>query len=163
MFIVLGRNMSLMFGSVLLITLCLLIDLICSLLVVASVFITFINILGKDQHFFFKFNFFFVIIIQNRVYYLVYLVYFYWLNFNFFNTSIIYIGFLIFSTSFYVCLGFMHFLGLTLSAITCNILILSVGLSIDFAAHIAYGYLASTAEGRRGKVLQALEVSYIYG
>jgi hypothetical protein len=32
--------------------------------------------------------------------------------------------------------GFMYFWGLTLSAVTSNILIISVGLSIDFAAHI---------------------------
>ena len=30
----------------------------------------------------------------------------------------------------------MYFWGLTLSAVTSNILIISVGLSIDFAAHI---------------------------
>ena len=38
--------------------------------------------------------------------------------------------------------GFMHFWGLTVDVISCNTLVISVGLCVDFSAHIAHGYLA---------------------
>ena len=49
--------------------------------------------------------------------------------------------------------GFMHFWGLTVDVISCNTLVISVGLCVDFSAHIAHGFLSST--GDRNQRIQA--------
>ena len=36
--------------------------------------------------------------------------------------------------------GFMHFWGLTIDMITCNCLVISIGLCVDFSVHIAHAF-----------------------
>lgn len=48
--------------------------------------------------------------------------------------------------------GMMHFWGVTIDAFSGMILIMSIGLAVDYSAHIAYGYLiphgsAKTSDG----------------
>ena len=38
--------------------------------------------------------------------------------------------------------GFMYFWGLTIDVITCNTLVISIGLCVDFSAHIAHGFIS---------------------
>ena len=38
--------------------------------------------------------------------------------------------------------GFMYFMGLTINVITCNTLVISIGLCVDFSAHIVHGFLS---------------------
>ena len=38
--------------------------------------------------------------------------------------------------------GFMHFWDLTIDVISCNTLVISIGLCVDFSAHIAHGFLS---------------------
>ena len=38
--------------------------------------------------------------------------------------------------------GFMYFMGLTINVITCNTLVISIGLCVDFSAHIAHGFIS---------------------
>ena len=38
--------------------------------------------------------------------------------------------------------GFMYFMGLTINVITCNSLVISIGLCVDFSAHIAHGFIS---------------------
>ena len=45
--------------------------------------------------------------------------------------------------------GFMHFWGLTIDVISCNTLVISIGLCVDFSAHIAHGFL--TRQGSRNQ------------
>ena len=40
--------------------------------------------------------------------------------------------------------GFMYFWGLTIDVITCNTLVISIGLCVDFSAHIAHGFISRT-------------------
>ena len=40
--------------------------------------------------------------------------------------------------------GFMYFMGLTINVITCNTLVISIGLCVDFSAHIAHGFISRT-------------------
>ena len=47
--------------------------------------------------------------------------------------------------------GFMHFWGLTVDVISCNTLVISIGLCVDFSAHIAHGFLS--VSGNRYKYL----------
>jgi len=42
--------------------------------------------------------------------------------------------------------GFMHFWGLTVDVITCNTLVISIGLCVDFSAHIAHYFLTSRGD-----------------
>ena len=42
--------------------------------------------------------------------------------------------------------GFMHFWGLTLDVISCNTLVVAVGLCVDFSVHIAHRFLASPGD-----------------
>ena len=37
--------------------------------------------------------------------------------------------------------GFMHFWGLTIDTVTCNHLIIAIGLCVDYSAHIAHRFL----------------------
>ena len=53
-------------------------------------------------------------------------------------------------------LGFMHYWGLSLSSITMVLVILSVGFSVDFSAHICHAYISSKEIGRNAKVNNAL-------
>eukprot|EP00090_Calanus_glacialis_P022071 TRINITY_DN34049_c0_g1_i2.p1 TRINITY_DN34049_c0_g1~~TRINITY_DN34049_c0_g1_i2.p1 ORF type:complete len:564 (-),score=121.57 TRINITY_DN34049_c0_g1_i2:171-1631(-) len=42
--------------------------------------------------------------------------------------------------------GFMHFWGLTLDVISCNTLVIAVGLCVDFSVHIAHRFLATPGD-----------------
>ena len=48
--------------------------------------------------------------------------------------------------------GFLYFLDLTLSAITMIHIIMSIGFSVDFAAHICHGYMISSGENRNERM-----------
>ena len=48
--------------------------------------------------------------------------------------------------------GFLYFLDLTLSAITMIHIIMSIGFSVDFAAHICHGYMISDGENRNERM-----------
>jgi len=45
--------------------------------------------------------------------------------------------------------GFMHWWGLTIDITSMNIIIISVGLCVDFCAHIVHGFL--TGKGSKGR------------
>ena len=45
--------------------------------------------------------------------------------------------------------GFMHWWGLTIDITSMNVLIISVGLCVDFCAHIVHGFL--TGQGSKGE------------
>jgi len=42
--------------------------------------------------------------------------------------------------------GFMHFWGLTIDVISCNSLVISIGLCVDFSVHIIHGFLTATGD-----------------
>lgn len=48
--------------------------------------------------------------------------------------------------------GFLPILGLTLSAITMIHIIMSIGFSVDFVAHICHGYMISTGQNRNERM-----------
>ncbi|XP_033753309.1 patched domain-containing protein 3-like [Pecten maximus] len=56
-------------------------------------------------------------------------------------------------------LGFMHFWGLSLSSITMIHVIMSVGFSVDFSAHICHAFLTSEGQDRNARVCKALEIT----
>ncbi len=37
--------------------------------------------------------------------------------------------------------GFMHFMGLTIDIVACTNIIISVGLCVDFSAHVAHSFM----------------------
>ena len=47
--------------------------------------------------------------------------------------------------------GYMHFWGLTVDTVTTIQLILAIGLSVDYSAHIGHGFMASRRGNRAGK------------
>ena len=53
--------------------------------------------------------------------------------------------------------GYMYYVDVALSAITMVHLIMSVGFSIDFTAHICHGYMISNGGSRDLKVTQAID------
>lgn len=53
--------------------------------------------------------------------------------------------------------GFMLYLNVSLSAISMLMLIMSIGFSVDFTAHICHGYMISDAESREVRVRQAID------
>ncbi|XP_053405532.1 patched domain-containing protein 3-like isoform X2 [Mercenaria mercenaria] len=52
--------------------------------------------------------------------------------------------------------GFLPFLGLTLSSITMIHIIMSIGFSVDFVAHICHGYMISEGESRNERMRNGL-------
>ena len=52
--------------------------------------------------------------------------------------------------------GFMHFWGLTLSSITMIHLVMSVGFSVDFSAHVCAAYLMSDSMTRQDRARDAI-------
>ncbi|XP_063446692.1 patched domain-containing protein 3-like [Mytilus trossulus] len=56
-------------------------------------------------------------------------------------------------------IGFMHFWGLTLSSITMIHIIMSVGFSVDFSAHVCHGFMESAKsnrdDGAKGAIVRA--------
>ncbi|WAQ97489.1 PTHD3-like protein [Mya arenaria] len=55
--------------------------------------------------------------------------------------------------------GFMHHWGLTLSSITMIHLIMSVGFSIDYTAHICHAFMVAEGKTREEKAQQALKTA----
>ena len=53
--------------------------------------------------------------------------------------------------------GFMHFWGLALSAITTIQIILSVGICVSFSVHISHAFMTATGKNRNERVTVALE------
>jgi len=51
--------------------------------------------------------------------------------------------------------GFMFFWGLTIDVITCNSLVISIGLCVDFSAHIAHGFISRSGT-RNERVVQTM-------
>ena len=49
-------------------------------------------------------------------------------------------------------MGYMHFWGLTIDVVSSIIVIISIGLCVDYSAHIAHAFL--TAKGKKRKNLQ---------
>ena len=41
--------------------------------------------------------------------------------------------------------GFIHFWGLTIDTVSCTNIIISIGLCVDYSAHIAHAFLANQA------------------
>ena len=52
--------------------------------------------------------------------------------------------------------GFMHFWGLTVDTVTCNHLIIAIGLCVDYSAHIAHRFLVELGT-RNERAAAALE------
>ncbi|GMT27500.1 hypothetical protein PFISCL1PPCAC_18797, partial [Pristionchus fissidentatus] len=53
-------------------------------------------------------------------------------------------------------LGFMTLWGVNLDAISMITIIMSVGFSVDYSAHIAYGYVVSTSDDPKTRIQEAL-------
>lgn len=54
-----------------------------------------------------------------------------------------------------VC-GFAHYMGLTIEIVTSIILILSVGLALDYAAHVGVIFACLTSGSREEKMRQTM-------
>jgi len=52
--------------------------------------------------------------------------------------------------------GFMHWWGLTIDITSMNVIIISVGLCVDFCAHIVHGFITGTGD-RAARVLYVME------
>jgi len=52
--------------------------------------------------------------------------------------------------------GFMHFWGLTVDTVTSIILIIAIGLAVDYSAHIGHAFMVSNASGRPARVVESL-------
>lgn len=48
--------------------------------------------------------------------------------------------------------GFMHFWGLTIDTVSCNNLIIAIGLCVDYSAHIAHRFLLESGNSRAKRV-----------
>ena len=47
--------------------------------------------------------------------------------------------------------GFMAFWGLTIDTVTTIILVIAIGLTVDYSAHIAHGFMATRGKDKNGK------------
>ena len=54
--------------------------------------------------------------------------------------------------------GFMYFMGLTINVITCNTLVISIGLCVDFSAHIAHGFISRSGSRDERMISTVTEV-----
>ena len=57
--------------------------------------------------------------------------------------------------------GYMHFWGLTIDTVTTIQLILAIGLSVDYSAHIGHGFMASWTGNRVGKEISIVNFASI--
>ena len=55
--------------------------------------------------------------------------------------------------------GFMYYVDVALSAITMIHLIMSIGFSVDFAAHICHGFMTAKGETRHDRVREAIDTT----
>merc|ERR1712013_367033 len=60
--------------------------------------------------------------------------------------------------SFLQVAGFMHFWGLTVDVITCNTLVISIGLCVDFSAHVAHYFLASHGDRNQRMIMTMTKI-----
>jgi Niemann-Pick C1 protein len=62
-------------------------------------------------------------------------------------------------------LGMLYFWGLTLNAVTIAMIVISVGIAVDYNAHIAHAFknVAGSREDRVIKSLETLGVSVLHG
>ena len=54
-------------------------------------------------------------------------------------------------------IGFLYYVNVTLSFITMIHLIMSIGFSVDFAAHICHGFMTAAGETRHDRVREAID------
>lgn len=52
--------------------------------------------------------------------------------------------------------GFMHFWGITIDVVTTIIMVLAIGLTVDYSAHIAHGFMVSRKPTRNERMIDAL-------
>ena len=52
--------------------------------------------------------------------------------------------------------GFMHFWNLTIDTVSCNNLIIAIGLCVDYSAHIAHRFLLEPGDNRDSRVRATL-------
>lgn len=52
--------------------------------------------------------------------------------------------------------GFMHFWGLTIDVVSCVTLVISVGLCIDYSAHVAHTFLVSSEKDKDKRTIETL-------
>lgn len=52
--------------------------------------------------------------------------------------------------------GFMHFWGLTVDTVTTIIMVLAIGLTVDYSTHIAHGFMVSRKPTRNERMVAAL-------
>ena len=50
----------------------------------------------------------------------------------------------------------MGFWGLTIDTVTTIILVIAIGLTVDYSVHIAHGFMAAQGKSRDDRVIQAL-------
>ncbi len=52
--------------------------------------------------------------------------------------------------------GFMHFWGLTIDTVSACLLIIAIGLSVDYSAHVAHAFMSEQGGGRDDRAAAAL-------
>uniref|UniRef100_A0A0K2U8Y5 SSD domain-containing protein n=1 Tax=Lepeophtheirus salmonis TaxID=72036 RepID=A0A0K2U8Y5_LEPSM len=52
--------------------------------------------------------------------------------------------------------GIMHFWGLTIDTVSCNFLIISIGLCVDYSTHVAHRFLIEAEGSRDQRIVKAL-------
>eukprot|EP00096_Caligus_rogercresseyi_P000927 TRINITY_DN11496_c0_g1_i1.p1 TRINITY_DN11496_c0_g1~~TRINITY_DN11496_c0_g1_i1.p1 ORF type:complete len:269 (+),score=26.49 TRINITY_DN11496_c0_g1_i1:386-1192(+) len=52
--------------------------------------------------------------------------------------------------------GLMHFWGLTIDTVSCNLLIISIGLCVDYSTHVAHRFLIEAEGSRDHRVIKTL-------
>jgi len=53
--------------------------------------------------------------------------------------------------------GYMHFWGLTIDTVTTIIMVLAIGLTVDYSAHIGHGFMAARNGDRNARMQHALD------
>ena len=53
--------------------------------------------------------------------------------------------------------GFMHFWNLTIDTVSCNNLIIAIGLCVDYSAHIAHRFLLEPGHSRDQRIRYGLK------
>ena len=53
-------------------------------------------------------------------------------------------------------MGFMHFWGLTIDVVAATNIIISVGLCVDFSAHIAHSFMHQRSDSRDDRMVATL-------
>ena len=53
--------------------------------------------------------------------------------------------------------GFMHFWGLTIDTVSCNNLIIAIGLCVDYSAHVAHTFLLASGKDRNTRMINTCQ------